>query len=67
MLFTLTLGIVLGIAGVTLVRQWIGGSLEPEQEPAEPLSAAAFPRLAPPRLGRLRARPQRYRTWRRAA
>jgi hypothetical protein len=46
-LFTIVLGILVGAAGLTLVRQWLDGVLA---EPAhEILSPAAFPRLAPPR------------------
>jgi hypothetical protein len=50
MLFVLTLGILLGIAGITLIHQWLSGALAPAEEPAmyslEPL---AFPHLAPSR------------------
>lgn len=46
MLLTITLGIILGVLGTALVRQWLSGALAQPARPALP--AAEFPRLAPP-------------------
>jgi len=46
MLFTITLGIILGVLGTALVRQWLSGALAQPARPALP--TAEFPRLAPP-------------------
>ncbi|MFA7248530.1 MAG: hypothetical protein WC273_02755 [Dehalococcoidia bacterium] len=62
MLFAIVLGIIIGAAGVTLVRQWALSALALE-EPRIVITAAAFPRLAPSE------RAPRYlpRLWNRAA
>jgi hypothetical protein len=50
MLFVLTLGIITGIAGLTLVRQWLNGALASDSGTRSAgLTPAAFPHLAPPR------------------
>lgn len=50
MLFVLTLGILLGVAGLTLLHQWLTGALaEVQERVVEELEPIAFPRLAPPR------------------
>lgn len=46
MLLAVVLGIMLGVVGMTLIRQWAEGALA-EVEAAPPLSPAQFPRLAP--------------------
>ncbi len=47
MLFMLMLGTLLGLAGVTLLRQWAVETMGADEEgPA--LRPAVFPRLAPP-------------------
>ena len=47
MLFILMLGTLLGIAGVTLLRQWASAAMGADTEgPA--LAPAVYPRLAPP-------------------
>lgn len=49
MLLALVLGVTLGIAGRTLVRQWLDGVLTAEvPAPTSALTPAEFPRLAPP-------------------
>ena len=47
MLFILTLGTLLGMAGVTLFRQWASAALGVEA-PGPALASTNFPRLAPP-------------------
>ena len=47
MLFAIVLGIMLGVVGTTLVRQWLQGALVEVTE-ARALPASEFPRLAPP-------------------
>ena len=71
MLFAIVLGTLIGGAGATLLRQWASdamstGSIE-AREPV--LTAAAFPRLAPPeRLTRgLRHGQPQWPQWRSAA
>lgn len=67
MLMTLTLGILIGIAAVTLVRQWLDGALEWDREASQPLPPADFPHLAPGRLSRAPSPLRPFRSWRRAA
>lgn len=50
MLFAIVLGAVVGAAGLTLIRQWLEGSLEMAR-PAT-LHPTAFPHLAPSRRSR---------------
>jgi len=60
MLFVLTLGIILGIAGITLLHQWLTGALAPaEERPVLELEPVAFPRLAPPEHPMLAQRTRR--------
>lgn len=47
MLFAIVLGIMLGVVGTTLVRQWLQGALVEVTE-TRALPASEFPRLAPP-------------------
>jgi len=47
MLFILTLGTILGVAGATLFRQWAAAAFGVEARGAA-LAATDFPRLAPP-------------------
>ena len=47
MLFVVALGLVLGGAAVTLLRQWASEALAVEDENAA-LTSAGFPHLAPP-------------------
>jgi hypothetical protein len=53
MLLAITLGITLGVVGMTLIRQFIDGALSEGAPPV--LTAADFPRLAPPTRGRTAA------------
>lgn len=46
MLLAITLGITLGVVGMTLIRQFLGGALREATPPV--LTASEFPRLAPP-------------------
>ncbi len=58
MLFVLALGILLGIAGITLLHQYLSGALSPAEDHApRELQPLEFPRLAPPRPTLLRATP----------
>lgn len=69
MLFAVVLGIMLGVVATTLVRQWLQGALT-ESAPTPRLSAADFPRLAPPTRRRPvspRVLTRPYSTARRAA
>ena len=62
MLFAIVLGMIIGAAGITLLRQWARGAFAYEDAP-EVITSAAFPRLAPS------VRSPRYtpRLWHRAA
>jgi hypothetical protein len=46
MLLAITLGITLAVVGMTLIRQFLDGALSEGATPV--LTAADFPRLAPP-------------------
>jgi hypothetical protein len=46
MLLAITLGITLGVVGMTLIRQFLDGALREGTPPV--LTASEFPRLAPP-------------------
>jgi len=65
MLLALVLGFTLAIVGMTLVRQYLEGAMREVQPPA--LTAAEFPRLAPPTRLRTVSRATRPMTYPRRA
>jgi hypothetical protein len=49
MLLAIMLGVIVGVAGTALVRQWLHAELVAHSYTREVLPPADFPRLAPPR------------------
>lgn len=47
MMLAIMLGVIVGVAGTALVRQWLQGDLVSHTYVREPLRPAEFPRLAP--------------------